>query len=57
MKYSGSLKSYDEGVIGYVEYLNALNLTYDTKTQYLNSIYNYNQSIINMEKLTAGELK
>jgi len=52
-----SKKSYDEGVIGYVEYLNALNLTYDTKTQYLNSIYNYNQSIINMEKLTAGELK
>ncbi|MBK8383349.1 MAG: TolC family protein [Ignavibacteria bacterium] len=52
-----SKKSYDEGVIGYVEYLNALNLTYDTKTLYLNSIYNYNQSIINMEKLTAGELK
>ncbi len=52
-----SKKSYDEGEIGYVEYLNALNLVYDTKTQYLNSIYNYNQSIIKMEKLTAGELK
>ena len=52
-----SKKSYDEGEIGYVEYLNALNLVYETKTQYLNSIYNYNQSIINMEKLTAGELK
>lgn len=49
--------SYEEGAIGYVEYLQALSLTYDTKTQYLNSIYNYNQSIINLEKLTAGELK
>ena len=49
--------SYDEGAIGYVEYLQALNIAYETRTQYLNSIYNYNQSIINLEKLTAGEIK
>ncbi len=49
--------SYDEGEIGYVEYLNALNLVYETKTQFLNTVYNYNRSIIEMEKLTAGEIK
>ena len=49
--------SYAEGAIGYVEYLQALNLAYETKTQYLNSVYNYNQSIIKLENLTAGELK
>ncbi len=49
--------SYDEGAIGYVEYLQALNIAYETRTQYLNSIYNYNQSIIKLEKLTSGELK
>lgn len=49
--------SYEEGEIGYVEYLQSLNLAYDTQTQYLNAIYNYNQSIIKLEKLTAGDLK
>ena len=49
--------SYEEGEIGYVEYLQSLNLAYDTRTQYLNAIYNYNQSIIKLEKLTAGDLK
>lgn len=49
--------SYDEGAIGYVEYLQALNIAYETRTQYLNSIYNYNQSIIKLEKLTSGDLK
>jgi cobalt-zinc-cadmium resistance protein CzcA len=49
--------SYDEGAIGYVEYLQALNIAYETRTQYLNSIYNYNKSIIKLEKLTAGEIK
>ena len=50
-------KSYEEGEIGYVEYLQALNLAYETRTQYLNSIYNFNQSIIKLEKLTSGDLK
>lgn len=49
--------SYEEGAIGYVEFLQALNIAYETRTQFLNSIYNYNQSIINLEKLIAGELK
>ncbi|HQY53242.1 MAG TPA: TolC family protein [Ignavibacteria bacterium] len=49
--------SYEQGEIGYVEYLQALNLAYETRTQYLNAIFNYNQSIINLEKLTAGEIK
>ena len=52
-----SKKSYDEGAIGYVEYLQALNIAYETRTQYLNSIYNYNQSIIKLEKLTSGDIK
>lgn len=49
--------SYAEGAIGYVEYLQALNIAYETRTQYLNSIYNYNLSIIKLEKLTSGDLK
>ncbi|HMQ69092.1 MAG TPA: TolC family protein [Ignavibacteria bacterium] len=49
--------SYDEGEIGYVEYLQSLNLAYDTQTQYLKALYNYNQSIIKLEKLSAGDLK
>lgn len=49
--------SYDEGAIGYVEYLQALNIAYETRTQYLNSVYSYNQSIIKLEKLTSGDLK
>ena len=52
-----SKKSYDEGAIGYVEYLQALNIAYETRTQYLNSIYNYNQSIIKLEKLISGDIK
>ena len=49
--------SYNEGAIGYVEYLQALDIAYETRTQYLNSIYNYNQSIIKLEKLTSGDFK
>lgn len=50
-------KSYEEGEIGYVEYLQALNLAYETRTLYLYAIFNYNITIINLEKLTAGEIK
>lgn len=50
-------KSYEEGGIGYVEYLQALNLSYETQSQYLNAIFEYNNTIINLEKLTAGEIK
>ncbi len=49
--------SYNEGAIGYIEYLQALETVYETRVQYLNTIYSYNQSLINLEKITAGELK
>jgi heavy metal efflux system protein len=49
--------SYEEGAIDYVEYLQALQIVYETRTQYLNAVYNYNKSIIKLENLTAGELK
>ncbi len=49
--------SYEEGAIGYVEYLQALNIAYEANTQYLNSVFNYNKSVITLEKLTGGELK
>ncbi len=49
--------SYEQGAIGFIEYLQALRIVYETRTQYLNAIYNYNQSLINLEKITAGEIK
>jgi heavy metal efflux system protein len=49
--------SYEEGAIDYVEYLQALQIVYETRTQYLNAVYNYNKSIIKLENLIAGELK
>lgn len=49
--------SYEEGAIDYVEYLQALKTAYETKTQYLNTIYNYNRSILKLESIVAGEIK
>ncbi|MBZ0201769.1 MAG: TolC family protein [Ignavibacteria bacterium] len=49
--------SYEEGSIDYVEYLMALTIAYDIKIQYLNSIYNNNKSIIELENITAGEIR
>jgi len=49
--------SYKEGAIGYVEYLQALNLAFETRAQYHNSIFKYNIAIINLENLTAGNIK
>ncbi|MEO8664850.1 MAG: TolC family protein [Ignavibacteria bacterium] len=48
--------SYDEGAIGYAEYLQALNISNETRTQYLEALYNYNLSIINLERLIGKEL-
>ena len=45
--------SYEEGAIGYVEYLQALNVWYDTNILYLNSIFKYNSSINELEKITV----
>lgn len=49
--------SYEEGAIDYVEYLQSLQLVYETKSQYVNSLYNYNNSIIKLKNLIAGEFK
>ena len=49
--------SYEEGAIDYVEYLQALQIVYDTKTQYYNALYNYYSTIFKLEKLIAGDIK
>lgn len=49
--------SYEEGAIGYVEYLQALQTAYETKTLYLNSIYEYNKAILKLESIVAGDIK
>ncbi|HEX2787605.1 MAG TPA: TolC family protein [Ignavibacteria bacterium] len=49
--------SYEEGSIDYTEYLQALGIVYDTRVQYMNAVYNYNKSIINLEKIIAGDIK
>lgn len=49
--------SYLEGAIDYVEFLQALTVAYDVKVQYLNSIYNNNKSINELENLITGEIK
>lgn len=52
-----SKTSYEEGAIDYVEYLMALQIIYDTRTQYLNSLFIYNSVITELEKLTGGDIK
>lgn len=49
--------SYEEGAIDYVEYLQALQIVYETRTQYLKSLFNYYASIFKLEKLIGGEIK
>jgi len=49
--------SYEEGAISYVEYQQALQTVYETRTQYLNAIYSYNRSILKLENIIAGELE
>lgn len=49
--------SYEEGSIDYTEYLQALEIVYDARVQYLNAVYNYNKSILNLEKIIAGDVK
>jgi len=52
-----SKTSYEEGAIDYVEYLQALQIIYDTRTQYLNSLFMYHSAITKLEKLTGGDIK
>lgn len=49
--------SYEEGAIGYVEYLQSLQLVYETRTQYIFAVYSYNKSVIKLENIAAGDLK
>lgn len=49
--------SYNEGAIDYVEYLQALQIVYETRVQNLKAVFSYNQSIIKLENISAGELK
>lgn len=49
--------SYEEGAIDYVEYLQALQIVYETRTQYLSSLFGYYTTIFKLEKLIGGEIK
>lgn len=49
--------SYSEGAIDYLEYLQALQIVYETRTQYLRSLFSYYASIFKLEKLIAGDIK
>lgn len=49
--------SYEAGSIDYTEYLQALGVVYDTRVQFLNVVYNYNKSIISLEKIIAGDIQ
>jgi cobalt-zinc-cadmium resistance protein CzcA len=49
--------SYEQGEIGFFEYLQSLRIVYDTRIQFLNAINRYNQSIINLEQIIAGDIK
>lgn len=49
-------KSYEVGAADYSQYLQALNVANETIIQYLEALYNYNISIINLESLTGKEI-
>lgn len=49
--------SYEEGAIDYVEYLQALQIVFETRSQYWNTLFNYYLSIFKLEQLIAGEIK
>ena len=50
---SNSKKSFENGAIDYVEYIQSLNNGIDIKSNYLNFLMLYNQSIIAIERLAA----
>lgn len=49
-------KSYEIGSADYSQYLQALNVANETIMQYMEVLYNYNISIINLESLTGKEI-
>ena len=42
-------KSFENGAIGYIEYFRNLNRALDIKSEYLSTLNNYNQSVIELE--------
>jgi len=50
-------RSYDEGTASYTEFLQAVRTFTDVQAAYTGSRYNYQISIINLEKLTGRDLK
>lgn len=48
-----SQKGYESGEIGYVEYIQGLSTALGTRLNYLNSVNQYNQTIIQLEFLTG----
>src|SRR3989304_1714458 len=47
--------SYSKGEIGYVEYIQSITQAISIKSEYLNSLNQYNQTIININYLTGGK--
>jgi cobalt-zinc-cadmium resistance protein CzcA len=44
-------KSFTNGAIDYIEYIQAMNQALEIKSNYLNTLNNYNQAVINLEYL------
>jgi cobalt-zinc-cadmium resistance protein CzcA len=50
-------RSYEEGVVSYTDFLQAMRTFTDVRSAYVSNLYNYKISIINLEKLTGRVLK
>lgn len=50
-------RSYEEGIVSYTDFLNAMRTFTDVQAAYIHNWYNYKISIINLEKLTGRVLK
>jgi cobalt-zinc-cadmium efflux system outer membrane protein len=55
--YSTAYKSYEAGEITYIEFLQAKQILTNTKSNYLQSLLNYNLAIIDLELAAGYELK
>ena len=49
--FSSAAKSYSAGDIGYIEYIQAISQAYQIRTNYLQTVLNLNQSIVNINFL------
>ncbi|MBN8568042.1 MAG: CusA/CzcA family heavy metal efflux RND transporter [Ignavibacteria bacterium] len=50
-------RSYEEGVVSYTDFLQAMRTFMDVQSTYVRNWYNYKNSLINLEKLTGRVLK